>query len=80
MAGNHPSGEMQIMEQNGNMVRFKMKNVDLSFTNGPMFGVSFDDYLDFSYGVISEFADYMNAEFSHEMADKIWYEVTLSAK
>lgn len=80
LAGMHPDNEMQIVAQNEKMVQFKLKNVDISFKNGPMFGVTYDEMLDCSEGIISVLANHMNTSFSHKIVDGIWYEVTLKAR
>lgn len=76
--GIHPDNEMQIIEQNEKMVRFKLKNVDLVFKNGPAYGVSYKEYLECSKGIISTLADYMNVSFEHKTYND-WYEVSLKA-
>ena len=80
LKGIHPDNEMQIVEQNEKMVKFKLKNVDLLFQEGPYLGISYEEMLAFSYGVISELADYMNVNFSHSVTEDMWYEVTIKAK
>ena len=80
LAGMHPDNEMQIVDQNEKMVHFKLKNVDFSFKNGPMFGVTYDEMLECSKGIIATLASHMNSTFSHKMVDGNWYEVTLTAK
>ena len=40
LKGMHPANEMQILEQNEKMVRFKMKNVDAMFQMGPANGIT----------------------------------------
>lgn len=80
LAGMHPNNEMQITEQNEKMVRFKMKNVDMMFKQGPVFGSTFDEFMDCSYGIISVLAEHMNSAFSHNMTKDGWYEVTLAEK
>lgn len=80
LAGMHPDNEMQIVEQSEKMVRFKMKNVDLSFKMGPAFGITYNEFIDCSEGILSVLAEHMNTKFSHKTTDEIWYEVTLKAK
>jgi hypothetical protein len=75
LSGLYPDNQMEILEQNDRMIRFRMKNVDLSFQNGPMFGVAYQEFLDCSFGIISELAAYMGVDFSHRMEGE-WYEVT----
>ena len=78
--GLHPANEMQIVTQDGNSICFKMKNVDLVFKEGPMFDVSYKDFLDCSHGIISTIAEHMNSRFSHEATNDGWYIVHLSKK
>jgi hypothetical protein len=78
LAGLHPGNEMQIINQDDASISFKLKNVDLMFQNGPMFDVTYKDFLDCSYGIISEIAEYMNSGFSHKMTDDGWYVVTIT--
>ena len=80
LAGMHPNNEMQIIEQSDKMIKFKMKNVDLLFKNGPAFGVTYDEFLECSEGIFNVLASYMNVSFAYQITDKIWYEVTLKAK
>ena len=79
LAGLHPDNQMEIVEQDGKMIRFRMKNVDLFFQNGPVFDVTYQEFLDCSYGIISELAGYMGVDFSHRMEGE-WYEVTFREK
>ena len=80
LTGMHPNNEMQIIEQSDKSIRFKLKNVDLSFKSGPVYGVNYDEFLECSEGIISTLAQHMNISFSHKIADEIWYEVTLTKK
>lgn len=80
LAAMYFDNQMEILEQNDKMVRFRMKNVDLSFREGPMFGVTFEEFLECSKGVITELADHMNVDFSHKWVDNTWYEVTFKAR
>lgn len=79
LAGLYPENQMEIVEQDANMVQFRLKNVDLSFRAGPMFGISYQEFLDCSAGIISTLADHMGVNFSHKM-DGEWYEVTFIKK
>lgn len=79
LGGMHPNNEMQIVEQSGKMIRFKMKNVDLLFVNGPAYGITYEEFLECSEGIISTLAQYMSVSFSHKM-DGEWYVVTLQGK
>jgi len=78
LAGLHPDNQMQILTQNEKSVTFKLKNVDLLFQKGPMFDVSFQDFLDCSLGIIEVVAKHMNSKFSQEMTADGWYIATLS--
>ncbi|MCJ7820478.1 MAG: hypothetical protein MUP53_04685, partial [Bacteroidales bacterium] len=79
LAGMYPDNEMQIVAQNEKMVEFKLKNVDISFKNGPMFGVTYEEMLECSKGIIGTLANHMNVSFSQKVVDEIWYEVTFKA-
>lgn len=78
LAGMYPDNQMEIVEQDENSIKFKLKNVDLAFRQGPMFDVKYQDFLNCSYGIISELADFMGCEFSHKMTDDVWYVVYVS--
>lgn len=78
LAGLHPDNQMEIQEQNDHMIRFRLRNVDLMFREGPVFGVTFDELLETSYGIINEITQFMEADFKHEQADDGWYVVTMT--
>jgi hypothetical protein len=80
LAGLHPANDMEIIEQESNKIKFKLKNVTMVFSEGPFLGVTAEEFLDCSYGIISELAEYMNVDFTHKMNDEGWYIVTLAAK
>lgn len=80
LAGMHPDNQMQIVNQSANSITFKLKNVDYSFKNGPMFGVSYQDVMDFSEGILTVVADYMKSDFKAVMDNDGWYVVTITAK
>ena len=80
LAGMYPDNQIQIVEQNENSITFQLKNVDLAFRNGPMFDVTYHDFLDCSYGIISELADFVHADFSHKTTGDGWYVATFSKK
>lgn len=79
LAGMHPNNELQIVEQSNKMIRFKLKNVDFLFQNGPVYGVTYDEFLACSKGIISTLAEHMNVGFAHKMENG-WYEVELEKK
>lgn len=80
LAGIHPDNEMKIVGQDENSIRVRMKNVDMAFKQGPMLGVTYDEYLEFSYGVLVVLADFMKLDFSHALVDDGWYEVFIVSK
>jgi hypothetical protein len=80
LAGMHPDNQMQIEKQENDMICFRLKNVDLMFRQGPAFGVTYQEFLDCSEGMIATLADYMEVDFSHKTVEDTWYEVTLKAK
>lgn len=79
LTGMHPDNEMQIVQQSEKMLEFKLKNVDSAFKMGPVYNITYEEFLACSYGTISVLAEYMNVEFSHKMNDG-WYVVKLVAK
>jgi len=80
LSGLHPDNEMQIVKQSEKMIKFRLKNVDLMFKEGPAFGITYDELLSCSYGIISTLADYMGVTFSHNMTEDGWYVVIMKAK
>ena len=80
LVGIHPDNEMKIVAQDENSIRIQMKNVDKPFKQGPMLGVTYDEYLEFSCGVLVALADFMNLDFNHTINDKGWYEVFIVSK
>ena len=80
LAGMHPDNDMQIIDQSDIMLRFKMKNVDFAFQQGPAFGTTYEELLECSEGILTTIAEHMNTSFAHKVTDKIWYEVTLKTK
>ena len=53
--------------------------MDLSFKQGPMFGVSYDDFLEFSNELLVLIADFMSLDFNPGFVDG-WYEISLKAR
>lgn len=81
LSGMHPANEMQIVSQDAKKVVFQLKNVDLPFKNGPSFGgVTYDEYLQCSNGILSALSDHMGLSFAQESTPDGWYRVTLEAK
>ena len=80
LAGMHPDNDMQIIDQSEKMIRFKMKNVDFAFQQGPAFGTTYEELLECSEGILTTIAEHMNISFTQKITDKVWYEVTLKAK
>jgi len=80
LEGMYPDPQMEILEQNETMIRFRMKNVDLFFRNGPAFGVSLQEFLDCSEGIVSALADFMKVDFNYQWVDNTWYEITFKAR
>lgn len=78
LAGMYANNEMQILKQSEDNVTFRLRNVDVAFQQGPMFDVTYQDFLDCSEGIISVIAKHMHAKFSHEMTDDGWYVATFS--
>lgn len=80
LKGMHPANDMQILEQNENMVRFKMKNVDAMFQMGPAYGITYAEFLECSNGILTTLADYMQSGFLQETTKDGWYIATISKK
>ena len=80
LSGINSNNEMQIISQSEKMIQFKLKNVDLSFQKGPMLGVTYNEFLECSNGIISVLSEHMNVKFSHKISDEIWYEATFEKK
>ncbi len=80
LAGIHYTGEMKIVEQDEHSIRIRMTNVDMPFKQGPMLGVTYEEYLEFSYGVLVVLADFMKLDFSHAVVDDGWYEISIASK
>lgn len=78
--GFHSNNEMQIINMGNDYVKIRLKNVDLPFKQGPMLGVTYDEFLECSYGILSQISEYMNVKFSHNISDQIWYEANFEAK
>ena len=66
------NGNLEILEQSDSEVRVRLKNVDLSFKAGPMFGVSYEEFLECSEGLIDELAGTMGIKFKQEVEGD-WY-------
>jgi hypothetical protein len=79
LVGIHPANEMKIVAQDENSIKVRMKNLDMPFMQGPMLGVSYDEYLEFSHGVLVVLADFLNLDFSHTMVDG-WYEFSIVSR
>ena len=77
--GMYPDNEMQILEQSDKMLRFKLKNVDIAFQQGPVYGVAFEELVECSEGQLETIGEHMGTNFSHKISG-IWYEVELQAK
>ena len=77
LAGLYSDNDMQIVEQNKTMLCFKLKNVDIAFQQGTVLGVTYEELLEYSEGILSVIGEHMKTTFSHRVTDEIWYEVTL---
>ena len=80
LAGMHPDNGLQIVKQSDKMIVFQLKNVDMPFRQGPQYGVTLKEFLDFSSSLISVLANHMNVSFSDEMTSDGWYKVTMKSK
>ncbi len=79
LKGVNPYSEMEIKEQNEQMIRFTMSNMNLLFKQGPAYGISYNEFLVCSEGILSTIANHMNADFSYRDTNGL-YEVTIKAK
>lgn len=79
MAGIHPANEMNIVAQDEKSIKVRLKNVDMPFKQGPMLGVSYEEFLEFSNGLLIVLADFMKLDFSQRMVDG-WYEFSIVSK
>jgi len=79
LKGVNPYSEMKIIEQNEKMIRFTMSNMNKLFKQGPAYGISYDEFLACSDGLLITIANHMKANFSYKNSDGL-YEVTLTAK
>lgn len=80
LKGVNPYSEMKIVEQNDQMIRFGMSNLDMVFQNGPAYGITYKEFLTASEGVISTLAEYLKVSFEQKVTDDGWYEVTMKSK
>lgn len=79
LQGVNPYSEMEIKEQNKNMIRFTMSNMNMLFKQGPAYGITYNEFLACSDGLIKTIANHMKANFTYKDTDGL-YEVTLTAK
>ena len=77
LAGMYANNDLQIIEQNESHLCFKLKNVDIAFKQGPAFGITYEELLECSEGLLETIGEHMNTTFSHKVTDDNWYEVTL---
>jgi len=79
LQGVNPYSEMKIVEQNEKMIRFTMSNMNKLFIQGPAYGISYNEFLACSDGLLKTVANHMKTNFSYKDTDGL-YEVTLTAK
>lgn len=79
LKGVNPYSEMEIKEQNSNMIRFTMSNMNMLFKQGPAYGISYNEFLVCSDKLISTIANHMKANFAYKDTDGL-YEVTITAQ
>lgn len=66
-----PDGEMEILEQSDNMIKFRAKEIYPELkTDGPFFNVSYEEYLTFLRIVHEKTADYLGSEFAQEVTSE----------
>lgn len=77
----HSQNETTFVEQSDQKVVFQFKNVDLPFRNGSIYRVvTYEEYLEFSEGVIAPLGKYMKLTFAHEANPEGWYKVSISTR
>ncbi|WP_320110397.1 hypothetical protein [Draconibacterium orientale] len=79
LQGVNPYSEMEIKEQNERMIRFTMSNMNKLFKQGPAYGISYNDFLVCSDGLLKTVANHMKTNFTYKDTNGL-YEVTLTAK
>ncbi|WP_297099879.1 hypothetical protein [uncultured Draconibacterium sp.] len=79
LQGVNPYSEMEIKEQNAKMIRFTMSNMNMLFKQGPAYGITYNEFLACSDGLMKAVANHMKANFSYKDTDGL-YEVTLTAQ
>jgi len=80
LKGNNPYSEMKIIEQSDKMVRFQLSNLDVLFKQGPMYGITYTDFVTCSGALLTTLADYMKVSFEQKVSDDGLYTVVLMAK
>ncbi|MCY1718948.1 hypothetical protein OU798_01255 [Prolixibacteraceae bacterium Z1-6] len=80
LKGVNPYSEMKIVEQNDKMIRFQMANLGLIFKQGPMYGITYDEFITCSGALISTIAEHMNVSFKQKVDNDGLYIVTLKAR
>lgn len=61
-----PTGELKILERDDNHIVFSVSKILPNLKNGPLYNVTYDDYLTFYKGVSEKIAEYMGAVYNHE--------------
>lgn len=79
LQGVNPYSEMKIIEQNSTMIRFTMSNMNLLFKQGLAYGITYNEFLACSKGLLKAVANHMKANFAYKDTDGL-YEVTITAQ
>ncbi len=77
LQGVNPYSEMEIKEQTSTMIRFTMSNMNMLFKQGPAYGITYDEFLACSNGLLKAVANHMKVNFAYKDTNGI-YAVTLT--
>lgn len=73
-----PNGELKILEQDDNHIKFNVKDIfPYLKNNSPLYNVTYDEYLTFINIAHGKIAEYMGAEYTQKVANE---EITVTIK
>jgi len=65
-----PNGELKVLEQDDNHIKFSMKNIfPYLKNNSPLYNVTYDEYLTFIKITHSKIAEYLDAEYTQKVVN-----------
>jgi len=65
-----PNGELKVLEQDDNHIKFSMKNIfPYLKNNSPLYNVTYDEYLTFIKITHSKIAEYLEAEYTQKVVN-----------